>query len=74
MFEWSEYGLEEIWFYHLNKMSPMQDSVQTLPNNVVQLLPTIHVLTSCETNSKVGTELQAYKAAHKSECASLMIA
>ena len=39
---WSNYGLKEIWFHHLNKMSPIHDSVQSLPMNVVQLLPTIH--------------------------------
>ena len=69
--EWSEYGLNEIWFHHLNRMSPIHDSVQNLPSNVVQLLPTIHALTGCDTTSKVGTKLQAYKAAHKPEYASL---
>ena len=68
---WSDYGLKEIWFHHLNKVSPIHDFVQTLPINVVQLLSTIHALTGCDTTSKVGTKLQAFKAAHKPEYASL---
>ena len=31
----------------------------------MQFLPTIHALTGCDTTSKVGTKLQAYKAANK---------
>ena len=54
---WSYYGLKEIWFDHLNKMSSIHDSVQNLPINVVQLLPIIHLLRGCNTTSKVGTKL-----------------
>ena len=68
---WSDYGLKEIWFHHLNKISHIHDSVQNLPINVVQLLPTIQALTGCDTTSKAGTKLQLSKAAHKPEYASL---
>ena len=69
--DWSDYGLKEIWFHNLNKMSSIHDSVQNLPINYVLLFATIYALTGCDTTSKVGTKLQAFKAAHKPEHASL---
>ena len=69
---WPVHGLKEIWFHHLNKISPIHDYVQNLPINVVQLLPTIHALTGCDTTSKVSSKLQAFKAAQKPEYASLI--
>ena len=48
-------------------MSPVHDSVKDLPNNIVKLLPAVHTLSGCDTTSKVGTKLQAFKAAHKPE-------
>ena len=61
-----DYRLKEIWFHHLNKMLPIHDSVQNLQINVVQLLSTTYALTS-----KFGTKLQAFKATHKPDYASL---
>ena len=52
-------------------MSSIHDSVQNLPINYVLLFATIYALTGCDTTSKVGTKLQAFKAAHKPEHASL---
>ena len=48
-------------------MSPIHASVQDLSNSVVKLLPAVHTLSGCDTTSKVGTKLQAFKAAHKPE-------
>ena len=65
--EWSEHGLEEIWTHHLNKLSSIHESVKNLPGYVVELLPTIHALSGCDTTSKVGTnvKLDERQAAHK---------
>ena len=69
--DWSDYGLLEIWCHHLNKMSPVHEAVYNLPDDVVRILPAIHALRGCDTTSKVGTKLQAFKAAHKPEYAAL---
>ena len=52
-------------------MSLIHDFIQYPPINVVQLLPTIHALTGCDTTSESGTIIQAFKAVHKFEYASL---
>lgn len=68
---WSKYGPLEVWFHLLNKMSPVHEAASNLPINVVHLLPAIHVLTGCDTTSKLGTKLQAYQTAQKPEFAEL---
>ena len=68
---WSEYELSEIWCHHMNKMLPIHGAVHNLPQSVIKSLPAIHALSGCDTTSKVGTKLQAFKAAHKTEYASL---
>ena len=55
--------------HQFNKMSPVHNSVKDLPKNVVKLLLAIHTLPGYDITSKVGTKLQAFKAAHKPEYA-----
>ena len=45
----------------------MHESVESLPIEVVRVLPAIHALTGCDTTPKVGSKLQAFHVAHKSE-------
>ena len=65
--KWRMYGLQELWFHHNGSASPMHESVESLPVELVRMIPGIHALTGCDTTSKVGTMLQAFNAAHKSE-------
>ena len=53
--------------HHSGSVSPLHESVQCLPIEVVRILPAIHVLTGCDTIAKVGTNLQAFNAAKKEE-------
>ena len=64
---WRMHGLQDLWFHHNGSASPLHESVESLPIEVVRVLPAIHALTGCDTTSKVGTKLQAFNAAHKSE-------
>ena len=47
--------------------TPLHEAVVSLPKEVVHILPAIHVLTGCDTICKVGSKLQAFDAAQKSE-------
>ena len=64
---WSRYGLREIWMHHAGNVTPLHESVANLPDEVTRILPAIHSLTGCDTTSKIGTKLQAFKAAQKPE-------
>ena len=61
------HGLQDLWFHHNGSAIPLHESFESLPIEVVRVLPAIHALTGCDTTSKVGTKLQAFHAAHKSE-------
>lgn len=64
---WSRYGLREIWMHHAGNVTPLHESVANLPEEVIRILPAIHALTGCDTTSKIGTKLQAFKAAQNPE-------
>ena len=64
---WNMYGLQELWMHHNGSASPLHESVECLPNEVVRILPAIHALTGCDTTAKIGTKLQAFNAAKKEE-------
>ena len=65
--DWRANGLSEIWFHHLGNITPVHQAVDNLPDTVVEILSAIHALSGCDTTSKIGTKLQAFKAAHKPE-------
>ena len=65
--DWRANGLSEIWFHHLGNITPVHPAVDNLPDTVVEILPAIHALSGCDTTSKIGTKLQAFKAANKPE-------
>ena len=64
---WCMHGLQDLWFHHNGSAIPLHESFESLPIEVVRVLPAIHALTGCDTTSKVGTKLQAFHADHKSE-------
>ena len=64
---WRAYGLHEIWVHHIGVATPLHESVAILPDEVVRILPAIHALTGCDTTRKIGSKLQAFNAAQKSE-------
>ena len=64
---WRACGLKEIWMHHIGIAAPLHESVENLPDEVVRILPAIHALTGCDTTSKIGSKLQAFNAAQKSE-------
>ena len=49
---WRMYGLQELWFYHKGSASPLHESVESLPVEVVRVPPAVHALTGCDTTSK----------------------
>ena len=58
---WRHCGLRELWVQHSEKVSPIHESTIHLGGPLVQILPTIHSLTGCDTTSKVGTKENAFK-------------
>ena len=64
---WVQTGLREIWVHHTGDTSPLHEAVTNLPEEVVRMLPAAHALSGCDTTSKVGTKLQAFRAAQKPE-------
>ena len=64
---WSSYGLQEIWMHHGGSVTPLHESVSNLFEEVTRILPAIHALSGCDTTCKIGTKLQAFKAAKKPE-------
>ena len=68
---WSSYGLQEIWMHHGGSVTPLHESVSNLSEEVTRILPAIHALSGCDPTCKIGTKLQAFKAAKKTEHHSL---
>ena len=60
---WRHYGLREVWVQHSKKVSPIHKSTTHLGRPLVQILPTIHSVTGCDTTSKVGAKEKAFKVA-----------
>ena len=61
----SRLGLQEIWIDNLGNVTPLHESFEALPQEVTRILPAIHDFTGCDTTSKIGTNLQVFKAAQK---------
>ena len=64
---WKRLGLQQICVHHIGNVSPVHEAVENLSDVVVCILPAVHALSGCDTSSKVGTKVQAFKAAQKSE-------
>ena len=64
---WRRYGLSEIWMHNSGNVSALHESLESIPDELIRVLPAIHALSGCDTTSKVGTKLQAYRAAQKDE-------
>ena len=52
---WRKFSLQELWMHHNGLASPIHESVASLPEEVVNVLPAIHALSGCDTTSKIGT-------------------
>ena len=65
--DWKTHGLDKVWFHSFGNVTPLHEAGENLPSNVVYILPTVHALSDCDTTSKIGTKMQAFKAAFKSE-------
>ena len=64
---WRNFGLRELWFHLGASVTPQPESVSNLPEKMILILTAIHALSGCDTTSKVGTKLQAFKAAKNPE-------
>ena len=64
---WRRYGLSEIWMHTSGDVAALHESVESMADEVIQILPAIHALSGCDTTSKIGIKLQAYRAAQKDE-------
>ena len=64
--DWKLFGLQNVWFHNLGKVSPVHESVEKL-HNIVELLPAMHCLSGCDTTSKMGTKYRAFQIVSKPE-------
>ena len=66
---WSMYELEELWVIkgqgNSSRAFPVHNLVRLMKSGVVDVLPAVHVLSGCDTTSKVGTKKSALQAAEE---------
>ena len=61
----------QVWIirdmHNSGNVSALHESLESIPDELIRVLPAIHALSGCNTTSKVGTKLQAYRAVQKDE-------
>ena len=66
------FGLNEFWFVSGRSNSltivPIHDLVEKMSANIIGILPAVHVLTGCDTTSKIGRKAAALKTANACGC------
>ena len=64
---WKGKDLQELWVEHNGNFSSVRQSADSIPADVIRLLPAIHALTGCDVTSKVGSKKNAFNVAHQTK-------